>query len=114
MKKKVMILALTFLLFLPAMGFTGDVEVTDVQIKWIKKSAGTLSFRAKIVVTNPTDRRQPVVGRLIFYDREGFEISEYRFSGGLEPGESKVLSTRGGFSAKEYDDIDHYEAIVGW
>jgi hypothetical protein len=112
MRKKILLLSLIPLLFLPVPGFTQDVEITDVEIKWIDKGSFGKSFRAKIQVTNNTDDPYGVSGRLVFYDRDGFELTEVSFRAMVKPQTSVVTQTRGALGPDEYEEMDRYEVVI--
>lgn len=107
-----MLTALIFLLCFPATGFTEDVSITDVTIKWIERGGGLSQFRAKITVTNNTEKTCSVNGALIFYDGGGFEIRRDSFVGTMEAGETRVFQEGGLFNPRELEELDFYEADI--
>ena len=112
MKRKVMILALTFLLFLPAMGFTGDVEVTGVWVSWTMRGVHSYDFKAEIQVRNIDDRDRLASGSLRFYGSDGRLVSSRGFSGRVKAGDRATLVTRGTVSARKREKIDYWEAVI--
>ena len=112
MKRKVMILALIFLLFLPAISFTGDLEVTDVELEWKKVWESSHSYSARIRVKNPTDRVHLFSGYLIFYDRAGYKIQQSIFRGRARPGKTVTVTTGGVLFGDDYEDIYGHEAVI--
>ena len=112
MKRKTIPVVLIFLLFLPAMGFTGDVEITDVKLKWIDGSIFGPSFRAKIQVRNTTNKDYEIFGVITFYDADGFKLRDRSFKGEVEAGESKILYLKGHMFKSEYEDLEYYEVTI--
>jgi len=110
MIKKTIIIAVTILFILPTLCLSGDVEVQDVQLKWIEKPPGFYMLRAKVSVVNPTDRDRSVFVHLRSYDKAGFVIKTIPFSGSIKAGESKILFSRGLFSADQHKEITTYLA----
>ena len=112
MKSKVMILALIFLLFLPAAGFTGDVEVTGVWVSWTMRGLHSYDFKAEIQVRNTGDRDQYAHGRVTFYDRDGRSVHSSYLYGQVKAGETATLVKRGTVSARKREQIDYWDAAV--
>ena len=112
MKRKVMILVLIFPLFLPAMGFTGDVEVTGVWVSWTMRGLHSYDFKAEITVRNNDDRDQYAHGRVEFYDRNGGRVHSTIFYGKVRAGERVNLVKKGTVSAQKREKIDYWEATV--
>ena len=107
-----MILALIFLLFLPAMGFTGDVEITRVELKWWEESASGRAFTGEIRVKNDSDTDYSVMGKLIFYDGDNLPRWPVYFMGGVKAGKNKVFHVRGWLMSDIYRDVTYYEATI--
>ena len=112
MKRKVMIPALIFLLFLPAMGFTGDVEVSSCYPKWTRKGMDTYVWEVEITVRNPTDKDYRVSGRFAFYNLRGHIIYGGRFSGKVEAGERTTFVKKGEVPARYHESTGHCEATI--
>lgn len=55
MTKKTIAVTLAVLLIFPALCFTGDGEVGEIKLKWIKAYGTDHYLSAQIPVTNPTD-----------------------------------------------------------
>ena len=105
-------MALVLVLSIPSIGLPGDAEVSDVILKWMAKPGGASAFRAKIRVTNPTDRDLRVYGWLILYDGDGFQVARVPFLGGVKAGSTATLATRGFLSARDRADIARHEASI--
>ena len=112
MKRKAMILVLIFLLFLPAMGFTGDCEVTGVWVSWTMRGLHSYDFKAEIQVRNNDDRDHLAGGFLQFYNSNGRIVGGQRFSGRVKAGDRATLVTTGTVSARKREKIDYWEAVI--
>ena len=108
MKRKVMILALTFLLFLPAMGFTGDVEIGDIRVKWGEKGISGYRFWAEIELLNNSTTNYTVAGFFTFYDKDGFPIKAQPFVANVK------AQGRGIGIAKHWLPTDQINRIADW
>ena len=112
MKRKVMILALISLLFLPAMGFTQDVEVSSCYVKWTRRGLDTYLWEAEIRVVNHTDKDYRVTGGVMFYNLSGRAISGGSFSGKVGAGETATLIKRGKLPARYHEYVGDCEAEI--
>ena len=112
MTKKALSITLTILFILPVLCFAGEVEVTGVEVKILDKGLFGYSFRAKIKIVNHASKDKTIHGVLVFHDKEGFEISQTRFSGRAKAGDSKTYFVNGWVSARSKDEIASYEAII--
>lgn len=112
MRKKILLLSLIALLFLPVFGLTQDCEIEGVEIKWLDTDTSYYEFRAKVWVRNTSRSLYYVRGRLIFYDRDGFQIDSFPFYGKIEAGEGAPLSCRGSIRESESWEVQSYKAII--
>ena len=110
---KEIITALTISLFLhPGDAFSGNVRVGGTHLKWVKKTGESCAYRAKIRVTNTAISDMRVMGWLIFYDGEGFEVGKTPFTGLVRGGESADIGVASMLVGDSCEDVETYEAVI--
>ena len=112
MTKKALSITLTILFILPVLCFAGEVEVTDVWVKWTRRGLDKYSFEAEIQVGNDTDVTYRVLGNLIFYDRSGYAIKRAMFSGNVEARSGAMLIAWGEVPIRKYEKIAFHGATI--
>jgi len=112
MKRKILLAVLVGLLLLPAIGFTGDVEVTSCWLKWTTKGLDKYTWEAEVAVRNYSDTAHRVGGGITFYHPGGHPFKRAFFSGKVEAGERAIFVRRGEVSAHEHEQGDYCEATI--
>jgi len=112
MRKKILLLSLIPLLFLPAPGITQDVEIIGVDVIWREPSMLGCGFSARAWVANYTDSKQRVSGYIIFYDGDNCELYKSVFWGTVKAGETAILSARGALLFGKYEEMSYYEVTI--
>ena len=110
--RKILFLALIAILILPVPGFTQDVSVNNVEIKWLNQPTSCCRFRAKVYVTNISESLYYINGRLNFYDCDGFIIDNFPFHGKIEAGDTVPFNCGGRIIGDKYWEVQSYEAII--
>lgn len=112
MRKRILFLALIALaLILPVPSSTGDVEIEDIELKWIEPIL-LGRFLAKIWVVNYSDTEYSISGKLIFYDGDGFEVYKPSFFGKVGAGERVDLPCNGVVPYFWHEAGGYYEATI--
>ncbi|MBA7518431.1 hypothetical protein ES705_10501 [subsurface metagenome] len=112
MRNKILLLSLIALLVLPVACFTGDVEITDVKVKWMEKGVLGRGFRAQLWVRNTTRKNYRVFGRLVFYDKGGYIVCTKGFYGDVKAGESEDIGGSSHLWGSEYRDQAFHKAAI--
>lgn len=85
----------------------GEISVTDIKVKVLKKELEFVSFSILCTAKNGTD--EPIKGVLIRgLDKDGFEVEEFPVMGAVKAGETKQLT------AKLVCTDDDFRRIVKW
>ena len=112
MYKEIMTALMVSLFLHPGDAFTGNVRIEGAELKWVKRTKGSCTYRAKIKATNTTISDIRVMGWFIFYDGEGFEIWKMPFTGLVRGGESADMGVAGMLMGESCDEVETYEAVI--
>ena len=112
MRKKILLLSLIPLLFLPVLAFTQDVEITDIKIKWVPNYPAFWNFRGYIWVTNDTENDYMVFGKLMFDRKDQGEIFGGYFQGTVKAGVTARLFCYGRVVWEDFKMKVSHKAII--
>lgn len=102
MTQKTISMTLAILFVLPMLCLAWDVEMGEVKLRW-KKGFGNYHFLlAELQIANRTNTRWKATGKLLFYDKDGFEIQAIHFFGSIEGMEKKTIHVKGIVSRYDY------------
>ena len=91
MINKTLVTTLAILFIFPAICLAGDIEVGNIKLRWEKAFGAGCAFWAKIPVMNYANYEYRVIGKLLFYDRDGVEFYGIPFWGDVEARKREVL-----------------------
>lgn len=97
---------------MPAICLAGDIEVGDIKLRWEKTFGDIYTFWAKIPVMNYANYGYRVIGKLLFYDRDGVELYGIPFWGDVEAERRRALQAKCLIPSYDYSKIASLKVAV--
>jgi hypothetical protein len=110
--KKILAITLPILFILPVLCLAEEVEIGDIKFEWKIEFATAWAFWAKIPVVNYANHEYRIIGKLLFYDKNGFQLYGIPFLGDVKGRKHKILQANAMIPSWEYRKIASVKVAI--
>jgi hypothetical protein len=112
MIKKTPSITLAMLFVLPAICLAGGVEVGGIRMKLKGDDPHIRHLLIQIPIVNNTPRGLNMLGKLAFYDADGFELDFWPVAVWLDPYETKIIHTSGLIFKRAHTEATTFKLLL--